>query len=159
MYPQGISLARIIPRGFIKGLPVALIILGYLHVRKNQNICSQLIPYFIGSSVILLTYPTVAYEYNVSCLLCFIPLLFYWTKLPNIRINHFVRELMKYSFFLFIIAVSYPNHMRTLFYRLFWWTKLPSFYIVNGVYLLISTIFIVVPLFSCNEKNISLDDN
>src|SRR5205807_3818113 len=78
--PVGISLAQLLPRFIVKGVPLLLALIGYLSLRRNRKNFNDLIPFFIGSGILLLTYPTVAFEYNIPNLFCFIPFIFYWAK-------------------------------------------------------------------------------
>jgi hypothetical protein len=131
--PGGISLAKIVPVAVAKTLPVPLILLGYINVKINQNVFERVIPFLVGSGILMLTYPTLAYEYNLPSLLCFIPLFFYWANLPDTAINITVREVMKYSFFAFVLIASFSNYINQKF-------------IVMGEYFLISAILLIVPL-------------
>jgi hypothetical protein len=142
--PGGISLAKIMPVAIAKSLPVPLIALGYLHVRINQNEFKRSLPFLVGAAILLLTYPTLAYEYNLPSLLGFIPLLFYWTGLPNETLKPPVREIMKVSFFTFIFLASWSNYINQKA-------------IVMGEYLLISVILLLIPLFYYWRKSRSPD--
>jgi hypothetical protein len=135
--PGGISLTKIIPVGIVKILPLPLIVLGYLNIKINQNIFERIIPFLAGSAILMLTYPTLAYEYNLPSLIGFIPLLFYWTKLPDNPIKSPVREAMKYSLFAFVFFASFSNYL----------TPGVSKAVVMSEYLLISIIFLMVPLY------------
>ncbi len=79
----GIALAQLLPTAVVKGLPILLVGVGYLSLRKCGRNFEQLPPFLIGSGILMLTYPTVAFEYNIPNLLCFIPLVFYWAKGPG----------------------------------------------------------------------------
>ena len=128
--PTGISLAQLLPASIVKGLPFTLIFLGYLYLRRNNKNFNHLIPYLIGSGILLLTYPTVAFEYNIPNLFCFIPLVFYWTKNSDP-----LSKIVRYAFFLFIFLISFPNF-------------LGSFVSVNTVlvgYLVVSIAFLLFP--------------
>jgi hypothetical protein len=92
-------------------------------------------PFLAGSAILMLTYPTLAYEYNLPSLLGFIPLFFYWIRLPDNPINHPVREAMQYSFFAFVFLASFSNYLN----------QRPV--IIMSEYLLISSILLIVPLF------------
>jgi len=104
--PVGISLTQLLPEILVKGMPLVLIFLGYLCLRRNNKDFSRLIPYMIGSGILLLTYPTVAFEYNIPNLFCFVPLVFYWTKFlggPG--------KIIRNVFFLFLFIISFPNYL------------------------------------------------
>ena len=94
--PVGINRAQILPVRLAKGLPIILICLGRLCLLRNNKRFDQLIPFLAGTGILLLTYPTVAYEYNIPTLLGFVPLVCYWTKqdpIPLIRAPIWEREL------------------------------------------------------------------
>jgi hypothetical protein len=131
--PTGISLAMILPVPITKFLPILLIILGAKTVTINKRVFERNIPFLAGSAILLLTYPTMAYEYNLPSLLCFIPLFFYWTNLPNTPIHGRVLEAMKYSFLTFLLLASFSNsiiHVEVI-----------------DEYFLISFILLMVPLY------------
>ncbi|MBC7879000.1 MAG: hypothetical protein H7Y59_17650 [Anaerolineales bacterium] len=104
--PVGISMAQLLPASIVKVLPLILIFLGYFYLRRNNKNFSHLVPYLIGSGILLLTYPTVAFEYNIPNLFCFIPLMFYWTKH-----SHFLGKVIRYAFFAFILLISFPDFL------------------------------------------------
>jgi hypothetical protein len=134
--PEGVSLALILPTEMVKALPLLMVILGYFHIKASQNVFNQTLPYLLGSAIALLTYPTVAFEYSVSSLLCFIPLTLYWANLPNVQMNKARREFVKYSFFLFLLLASNSIYVNWLF---------PENFVDE--YLFFSAIFILLPLF------------
>jgi hypothetical protein len=143
--PTGISLAQLLPAAIVKGLPFILIFLGYLYLRRNNKNFDQLIPYLIGCGILLLIYPTVAFEYNIPNLFCFIPLVFYWTKNSSP-----MSKTIRYAFFLFIFLISFPNF-------------LGSFVSVNTVlvgYLVVSIVFLLFPYLLPGELSFqSLKEN
>jgi hypothetical protein len=134
--PGGISLTNFLPVWMVKFLPIPLIILGYMHVKINHNVIERSIPFLAGAAIIMLTYPTMAFEYNLPSLLGFIPLIIYWVKLPNNPIKAPVRKVMKYSFLAFVFFASSSSYIKT-----------PRGGIVLSEYLIISLILIIVPLF------------
>jgi hypothetical protein len=109
--PGGVSLAKVLPVGIAKFLPVPVIVLGYLHLKINRNLLERSIPFLTGAAILMLTYPTLAYEYNLPSLLGFIPLFFYWTKFPDNPVNTPVREVLKYSFLVFLLSASFSNYI------------------------------------------------
>ena len=148
--PVGISMVQLLPASIVKGLPFILIFLGYLYLRRNNKNFNHLIPYLIGSGILLLTYPTVAFEYNIPNLFCFIPLVFYWTRNSN-----YMSKIARYAFFLFIFLISFPN-------------LLGSFVSVNTVlvgYLIVSIAFLLFPYLlpgefsfqSLKDKNVLIE--
>ena len=97
----GIALAQLLPTSLVKGMPILLTLLGYLSLRKNNMDFECAAPFLIGSGILMLTYPTVAFEYNIPNLFCFIPLIFYWAKNPKL-----IHPAAKYVFFIFISLAS-----------------------------------------------------
>ena len=134
--PVGISLAQVLPTTFVKGLPLILIFFGYLYLRKNNKAFNHLIPYLIGSGILLLTYPTVAFEYNIPNLFCFIPLVFYWTKHP-----HIISKVIRYAFFIFILLISFPDYLSSFI----------GGNIILAGYLVASIAFLLFPLLHPGE--------
>jgi hypothetical protein len=134
--PEGISLSQILPEIFVKGLPFLLIFLGFLYLRKENKSFNDLIPYLTGAGILLLTYPTIAFEYSIPCLFCFIPLVFYWTKQPNI-----MNKIVRYFFILFLFLASWPDHLLEFVDR-------------NGIvvgYLVVSIVFLLLPMMHAGE--------
>jgi hypothetical protein len=129
--PAGISLVWVLPRSIVKGLPFFLIVLGYLALQRNNKTFSYLIPYLVGSGILLLNYPTKSYEYNIPNLFCFIPLIFYWTKKSDL-----ISKMIRYSFFLFIILMSFSYYI-SLF---------KNIYIILSIYVVVSMFFILPTL-------------
>jgi hypothetical protein len=128
---EGISMAQLLPTSLVKGMPFILILVGYLYLQRNGKNFNHLIPYLIGSGILLLTYPTIAFEYTIPNLFCFIPLVFYWTKQPNIS-----SKIIKYAFFCFILLISFPNYLNLF----------ASKNNILAGYLAVSIIFLLFPL-------------
>jgi hypothetical protein len=137
--PSGLSLMKVLPRFMVKVLPFALIALGYLHIRRFKNNYAFLLPCMAGCGIILLTYPTKAFNYSVPCLFCFIPLLIYWAKLPTIQ-KHTGRVLMKYLFVLFILVASFSNRVAEL-------SSADPLIVTIYAYILFALVFLLLPLF------------
>ncbi len=97
----GIGLGQLLPIALVKGMPFVLILAGYLSLRRNHNGADPLSAFLIGSGILMLTYPTVAFEYNIPNLFCFIPLIFYWTRQAS-SLNTAIR----YLFFGFVFLAS-----------------------------------------------------
>ncbi len=131
--PGGISLAKILPVWLEKLLPFPLIILGYFHFKINRNVVESAIPFLAGSAVLMLTYPTLAYEYNLPSLLGFIPLFIYWTTQSDNTIKEPISGIMNYSFLVFVLIASFSNLIN-------------QGAIVISEYLLISAFLFAVPL-------------
>lgn len=132
-FPEGVSLVRAISANLVKFMPLALIILGYVYQRLNQNISSWGIPFLLGIAVILLMYPTKAFEYNVPSLLCFIPLINHWERNLFNAFYDNTAKIFKYFFYLFL-CLSLVN------------------YVLNGThfaiieFFLASIVFLITPL-------------
>jgi hypothetical protein len=106
--PRGLSLARLLPKWFVKGMPVVLVVIGYINIREIKRHIVGVIPELIGSGVILCTYPTLAHDYSVPCLFGFIPFFVYWTTLLEVKGDGWVYWI-EHSFFLFLVTVSFST--------------------------------------------------
>jgi len=129
---------KLFPRFMVKILPFLLVILGYLNIRRYKNKFLYQIPYLMGSGIILTIYPTLAYDYSVPCVFCFILLVIYWEKCSNVNGN-FRNFLVKYLFFLFIIIASFSVFVS-------------EFIVIYG-YILFSIIFILLSLLDLSVKS------
>jgi hypothetical protein len=103
--PFGISLVKLIPVGVTKTVPFLLILAGYINIRYGGRMLVDLIPFFTGSMVLLLTYPTIAFEYNILNVLGLMPFVMYWSK-AHTADGRF-RNIFLYSFLLFMILGSF----------------------------------------------------
>jgi len=137
--PRGISLARIMPKYLVKTIPATLIILGCLSVRNDKDIFPRIVPFLIGAAVILVTYPTLSYDYSVPCLFCFIPLVIYWIRHGGIDVKPKVKHALGCSFVLFLVLASLSGYIA----RDFATEKI----VIYG-YVMFSAIFIVTPFVS-----------
>jgi hypothetical protein len=131
--PGGVSLAKVLPVWIAKLLPIPLIIIGYIHFKINLNVVERTIPFLAGAAILMLTYPTLAYEYNLPSLLGFIPLLIYWTTLSDHSIKEPMRAILNYSFLAFVLVASFSNYIN-------------QGAIIMSEYLVISAFFFIVPL-------------
>lgn len=131
--PGGVSLAKVLPVWIAKLLPIPLIIIGYIHFKINLNVVERTIPFLAGAAILMLTYPTLAYEYNLPSLLGFIPLLIYWTTLSDHPIKEPMRAILNYSFLAFVLVASFSNFIN-------------QGAIIMSEYLVISAFFFIVPL-------------
>ena len=138
--PQGLSIMKLFPRFVVKTLPFILIVLGYLNIRRYKNKFLSLIPYFIGSGILLTIYPTLAFDYSVPCLFGFIPLAIYWAK-PLKNNGCFSCVLAKYLFFIFLIMASFSINIINIF---------SSESIVIYGYILFAIALIILPLLNPN---------
>lgn len=105
--PEGISLTRLLPATLVKWLPLALIFIGYLHLRRSEQGFAGLPVVLTGMGILMLTYPTIAHEYNLPSLFGFIPLIFHWAKPSTL-----LRQIVKYSFLSFILLASFSNYFK-----------------------------------------------
>lgn len=129
--PVGISMAQLLPLWAVKGFPLLAIFCGYFCLIRNNRKFDQLIPYLTGVGILMLTYPTVAFEYGIPSLLCFIPLIFYWA-----RPSSMLHNLLKYGLVLFMLLISHPIQISP---------------VINGdnlliFYLLTSCVFAAIPI-------------
>jgi hypothetical protein len=149
--PSGISLGTIIPVRVVKALPIMLILLGYLQFRLNRSVFDGNIPFLTASAIILLTYPTLAYEYSVPSLLFLIPLTCYWSRLAAEELHHRVRRVMKYALFVFIFVASNTGILKE-------WTQMKDIALYE--YLVITAVFLafpfVMPLLSLPRGRLAL---
>ena len=138
--PGGISLAKVLPVWIVKFLPIPVIFVGWLHARMNRKDFLRSMPFLAGSAVLMLTYPTLAYEYNLPSLLGFIPLFIFWTKLPDDLIPPVARKVLNYSLLAFGCLASFSN-------------AIGRGAIVLGEYILISAILLIVPVYFYWKQN------
>ena len=82
-HPDGLSLVFLLPRYWVKALPLILIVPGWLYLWKSRKDFVSLMPYLAAVGILSLLYPTLAYDYSTSCLLGFIPLLIHWAEREN----------------------------------------------------------------------------
>ena len=147
VHPDGVSLVRLLPVVYVKLMPLALILLGISHTRKYGENWLEHIAFFTGACILMLTYPSLAYEYSVSTLFCFIPLIVYWCEYPGDPGWTTAKTIMKYTFFLFLLVASNSEIVARVF---------NTEYAIFGVYAFVSAIFLFVPLLSFNYKVKSL---
>jgi len=107
---NGISLMVLLPRTLVKALPFLLIGLGWLAIRRLKE-PMQLIPYFTGAAILLITYPTIAIDYSTPVLMGFIPILFAWARLPQAA-NSTVNGLTLILFFFFLLGASFSRDIQ-----------------------------------------------
>ena len=132
--PGGISLAKLLPLELVKFLPLPLVLLGWLHLRRFQNRFESLVPFLAGAALLMLTYPTLAYEYNLPSMLGFIPLFIYWISLPGTPLRLPLRHFLAGVFFAFVFLASFTRLA----------TPTP---LILGAYLLVSALLLLLPLF------------
>jgi len=74
---SGLSLTRFLPRAIVKALPFALLAWGATRYRRTDDFteCAQ---FLALASVLLLLYPTKAFDYSVPCLFGLVPVLVRW---------------------------------------------------------------------------------
>jgi hypothetical protein len=103
--PLGLSLARLLPRWFVKGLPLALVVIGVFRGRRQSMDAGRLLPFWLGAAIVLLVYPTLAFDYSVPSLFGLIPFAIDWvasSSTADLRASWFVPAL----FLLFIVGAS-----------------------------------------------------
>ena len=104
---DGISLMVFLPRILVKAMPFMLIGLGWLAFRRLRE-SIPLIPFFAGAAILLITYPTRAYDYSIPVLMGFIPLMFTWARQP-LAASRMANSLTLIFFFAFLIAASFSR--------------------------------------------------
>lgn len=135
--PGGLSLGRIIPLHVVKVLPFLLILVGYLSNFKNSNTVPQILPFLIGTAIILLTYPTLAYDYSAPYLTAFIPVMIYWRKVSDG--HEFVKNFVVVSFLIFLLLASFSLEV------------FHSDQAVTFVYVTMSSFLLVAPFLASNN--------
>jgi hypothetical protein len=132
----GMTAAHLLPFGIAKTMPLALIVIGYVQVRAagRGGLAAQL-PFLLGAAIILLTYPTVTFDYNVPALIGFIPLMFYWASSSDDDVPERVRTGLLCLFLLFILAASNSKHIT--------W-RLP---VLLGGYAAVAGLLFAIPLY------------
>lgn len=130
--PRGVSLLRYVPLLAVKLLPLAAIVAGILNARIARDPSAWLVPFSAGVVVIMLAYPTRAYEYGLPSVLGFLPLLFAWASDAEAEAR-VVRQALVWAFLLFIAAASFST-------RLF-----PSLYMLVQLYVGISLAVALLP--------------
>ena len=141
--PGGVSLVSLLPATYVKLLPAVVILLGIPYLRKYGDDFTGYIPYFAAASIIMLTYPTVAFEYSLSTLFGFIPLILHWGNCQKSTNNAVPSTIMEILFFLFLFIASMSPFMAQIF---------KSKYITYWEYAFVSAIFLFAPLLSSFHK-------
>jgi hypothetical protein len=113
LHGEGLSLMIFLPRTFVKLLPFMLIIPGWLAARRLRKAHLLLVPFFAGAAILLITYPTLSYDYSVPVLLGFIPLMIAWAQLPSASSGP-VSAIVMIIFFIFLLGVSFSKVIQNL---------------------------------------------
>jgi hypothetical protein len=104
--PKAFSLVRILPMGLVKASPLLLVLVGYVYLRENDRSFERLLPYLVGSGMLLMTYPTLTFEYSLPILLAFIPPVFYWTSQLGRK-----SRLIRFAFVGFLFALALAHYL------------------------------------------------
>jgi hypothetical protein len=136
--PSGVSLSVLLPVHIAKFLPLALIFVGFLHVKINGDVLDRYVPYLTGVGILMLMYPTLAFEYGMVSLLCFVPLILYWGESPDIMTASWAHMGVRYSFFIFLFLAANSKLISELF---------DTGLAVLFVYIFTASVFLFVPLF------------
>jgi hypothetical protein len=131
--PKGATLLRYVPRLVVKLLPLAALVLGAIGARRSRDQADWLVPCATGAVLLLLVYPTRAYEYGLASLLGFLPLLLWWRRQAGGEAGG-IRQAMLYLYILFVSTASYST-------RLF-----SSVYSVVELYLVVALAFLLAPV-------------
>jgi heme A synthase len=113
--PKGASLLRYVPRLAAKLLPLAAIALGYISAR-GRRLSDWLVPFALGAVILMLVYPTRAYEYGLPSVLGFTPLLMVWALQPGESGARLIRQVLVYGFLLFIGFASLSTRLFSSLY-------------------------------------------
>lgn len=103
--PEGLTLLGPWPRHLVKAMPFVLLALGGILARRLWTEFSCGFPFLIGAAIMLLLYPTKAYDYSVPTLLGFIPLLFWWAGLRANQ-GRYRTPVVVWGFILFLALAS-----------------------------------------------------
>ncbi len=109
-FPQGLSLGIYIPNTVVKTLPFGLSLIGLVVAKINKNDFIGLFPFLTGVAVILLLYPTQAFEYSVPSLLGLIPLMIIWVKQFESN-QRAIGNLVLLLFLLFVVLASFSTRL------------------------------------------------
>lgn len=149
--PDGNSLAFVLDKSIVKILPLIIISLSVIFVKVHNIITDWFFPLMIGSGIILIIYPTLAYDYNIPNLLGFVPIFLYWLGLEDNTTPLRLRKIMKYVFFIFIYLASISEYINV-------WSH--NRFMTIYLYLFTSSLFIFCPiLFSVREKAFLREDH
>lgn len=104
--PASMSLLRFFPPAVVKLIPFLLILLGFIHCRLMKAPWVAFIPFAAGAAILLLIYPTEAFDYSIPTILSFIPLMLFWVlqSPPEQRIP---AGLLTGTFVLFLVFASF----------------------------------------------------
>ncbi len=135
----GISLVRVLPVAVVKLMPLVLIVLGAFHFRRYQDMAEGWLPFIAGTCIIMLTYPTMAFEYGVCSLCFFIPFAIHWAQwAKDAGWARASVNLLGYGFFFFLLIASCSVFIST---------ATGNEFLIFGVYGLAATVYFLTPLF------------
>ena len=134
--PQGVSLAIYVPKPIVKSLPFLLSVAGYGMGKINKAGFIDLLPFLAGASILLLLYPTLAFDYSAPILLGLIPFMIYWAEAHRGNpAGQRMRQAILWTFLLFILLASYST------------TLTGSILVDIIIYLVVSIALMVIPIF------------
>lgn len=107
LVPMGNSLVSIVPRYVVKSVPFLLVGAGLVCRYIGRRPSLYLLPFFAGAATLLVTYPTMAFDYCVPYLAAFIPFLEYWRVLPGIGVV--AGMSIQWGYILFLLLASYAH--------------------------------------------------
>ena len=102
--PMGITLLQLLPRFIVKTVPFFLVGVGLVNRLCFKQDVSSLLPFFAGSAIMLLMYPTFAFDYSDPCLLAFVPFMIHWAKSPGV--DRSMGRVVLTLFIIFLIVAS-----------------------------------------------------
>jgi len=154
--PEGVSLIKLLPKAYVKIMPLLLIFLGLLYARKYRGNFIRCMPFFTAVGILMLMYPTIAYEYNMPAMLGFVPLMLYWSSLPENQVEVVLRRIVIGVFVLFLLSASYTKTLGVIFAN-----KQIAFliYLISAAFFSVIPIVLSSPVFHRQKnKNLSVDD-
>lgn len=134
--PQGLSLAIYVPKYIVKSLPFVLSIAGYGIARIVKGGFINLFPFLLGASILLLLYPTLAFDYSAPIMLGLIPFMIFWSGAHQENLSGTrIRQAISWAFLLFIIVASYSTMLTR------------SVFVDIIIYVVFSVALMTVPIF------------
>lgn len=131
--PKGISLLRVEPIWVVKLVPLAAILVGAVSARLEREQSNYLIPFAAGAVILMVIYPTLAYDYGLPSVLGLLPPLVFWVR--DSGAGPQVARAMPLILFLgWVIAASFST-------RLF-----PSLRLVIMSYVVVSGVLMPFPI-------------
>lgn len=133
--PEGLSLAIYLPKSIVKSLPFVLSVAGYGIARIVKGDFINLFPFLVGASILLLLYPTLAFDYSAPIVLGLIPFMLFWSGAHRENLSGTrLRQAISWAFLLFIMVASYSTRLTG------------SVFVDITIYLVFAVALMVVPI-------------